>query len=97
MSVKPEISRDGRKNGFFSGVLLGVGFIQHQVGNSPSYARGRMLMDSLPISEKPILVIAKNGKWVPIEAKLNILAEERILEQVAKYTNVDSFQPTKGT
>ncbi|MCL4867389.1 MAG: hypothetical protein KJ063_00340 [Anaerolineae bacterium] len=34
--------------------------------------------------------------WVPVEAKLNILTERDILDQVAKYINIESFTPTKG-
>jgi len=37
------------------------------------------------------------GKWIPIEAKLNIKTEKDIFEQVAKYIHIDSFTPTKGT
>jgi hypothetical protein len=37
-----------------------------------------------------------NGKWIPVEAKLNILTERDILSQIAKYTRTDSFKPTKG-
>ena len=36
-----------------------------------------------------------NGRWTPIEAKLNILAEEHIIDQVAKYIHIDTFSPTK--
>jgi hypothetical protein len=37
-----------------------------------------------------------HGQWIPVEAKLNILAEPNILLQVAKYTHIDRFIPTKG-
>lgn len=35
--------------------------------------------------------------WVPVEAKLNIKTERAILDQVAKYTNIDSFVPMLGS
>lgn len=40
--------------------------------------------------------IKLNGQWIPVEAKLNILAEKDILSQIAKYTRIDSFKPTVG-
>jgi len=36
------------------------------------------------------------GQWIPVEAKLNILAERDILSQIAKYTRITSFKPTIG-
>jgi hypothetical protein len=41
--------------------------------------------------------IRLNKKWVPVEAKLNVLAEQDLRSQVAKYTNLDSFCPTLGS
>lgn len=38
-----------------------------------------------------------NGQWVPVEAKLNILAEKDILSQIGKYVQIDSLIPTKGS
>lgn len=35
--------------------------------------------------------------WVPVEAKLNVLAEKNVLGQVAKYTHASSFEPAMGT
>ena len=40
--------------------------------------------------------IKLDGKWIPVEAKLSILAEKDILSQIAKYTRIDSFKPTMG-
>lgn len=37
------------------------------------------------------------GQWLPVEAKLNISREKDIFTQVAKYTNIDSFSPRKGS
>jgi hypothetical protein len=39
-----------------------------------------------------------NGKWIPVEAKLNVLTstEEKLLKQARKYTRVDHFIPTLG-
>ncbi len=37
------------------------------------------------------------GRWLPLEAKLNTMSEKDIFSQVAKYTNIDSFVPTKGS
>jgi hypothetical protein len=37
-----------------------------------------------------------DDKWIPVEAKLNILTEKDPLSQLAKYTQIDSFIPTKG-
>lgn len=34
--------------------------------------------------------------WVAVEAKLNILCERDLLGQLAKYTNIQSFQPQRG-
>jgi hypothetical protein len=34
------------------------------------------------------------GRWLPVEAKLNILAEQDIIGQIEKYTNINSFTPT---
>jgi len=40
--------------------------------------------------------IKLDGKWIPVEAKLNILAEKDILSQITKYNRIDSFKPTMG-
>ncbi len=37
-----------------------------------------------------------HGHWIPVEAKLNILAERNVLGQVAQYINIKNFRPTKG-
>lgn len=37
-----------------------------------------------------------HGDWVPVEAKLNILSERDIFQQISKYIHIDSFMPTKG-
>lgn len=37
-----------------------------------------------------------HGHWVPVEAKLNILAERDMLGQVAQYVAIDYFTPTLG-
>ena len=34
------------------------------------------------------------GRWIPVEAKLNILTERDLLGQVGKYIRVDKFVPT---
>lgn len=34
------------------------------------------------------------GRWIPIEAKLNILTESNLLGQIGKYLRVDRFVPT---
>lgn len=36
------------------------------------------------------------GKWIPVEAKLNISREGDALTQIAKYTNIDLFVAKKG-
>jgi hypothetical protein len=41
--------------------------------------------------------IKVHGRWLPVEAKLNILTERELLAQVAKYTEIDAFVPTQGT
>lgn len=38
-----------------------------------------------------------HGRWIPVEAKLNIGSERNILAQIKQYIGVDSFTPTKGT
>ena len=38
-----------------------------------------------------------NKEWIPVEAKLNILAERDIKAQISKYINIDSIKPIKGT
>lgn len=38
-----------------------------------------------------------HGDWIPVEAKLNILAERNISSQLEKYIHIDSFVPTMGT
>lgn len=40
--------------------------------------------------------ITIDGRWVPVEAKLNILAERDVLAQVAKYVDIYYFKPTRG-
>lgn len=35
-----------------------------------------------------------NGRWIPIEAKLNILTESDLLGQIGKYLRIDKFVPT---
>lgn len=37
-----------------------------------------------------------HGHWIPVEAKLNILAERDVLGQVAEYVAIDYFIPTLG-
>lgn len=37
-----------------------------------------------------------NSRWIPVEAKINILAENDIHKQMSKYINIDKFKPTKG-
>jgi len=37
-----------------------------------------------------------NNKWIPVEAKLNVLAEQDLPSQLAKYTHLDTFSPTLG-
>jgi hypothetical protein len=37
------------------------------------------------------------GHWIPVEAKLNILAERDLMSQIAKYVKIDTFVPTKGS
>lgn len=34
------------------------------------------------------------GRWTPIEAKLNILTESNLLDQIGKYLRIDRFVPT---
>jgi len=41
--------------------------------------------------------IRLNGDWVPVEAKLNLLAEEDLHSQLAKYIHLNSFRPTIGS
>lgn len=36
------------------------------------------------------------GRLLPVEAKLNVLAEQNIASQVTKYTHIDFFVPAKG-
>jgi hypothetical protein len=40
--------------------------------------------------------ICVHGRWLPVEAKLNILVEADLLGQVARYTRVDSVVPSRG-
>ena len=40
--------------------------------------------------------ISLRGRWVPVEAKLNLAAERDIAAQVAKYAQIDTFRPRKG-
>ncbi len=35
-----------------------------------------------------------NSTWVPVEAKVNILSEKDIHQQLSKYLHIDSFRPT---
>ena len=37
-----------------------------------------------------------NNKWVPVEAKLNVLVENDLSLQIAKYLHCDAFAPTRG-
>lgn len=37
------------------------------------------------------------GQWIPVEAKLDIFREKNLLAQAAKYMNISSFSPAKGT
>jgi hypothetical protein len=37
-----------------------------------------------------------HGRWFPVEAKLKVSDDGAVLRQVAKYTGVDKFVPTKG-
>lgn len=37
-----------------------------------------------------------HGSWIPVEAKLNVLSEPKILKQVGHYTRAQSFKPTQG-
>jgi hypothetical protein len=37
-----------------------------------------------------------NNKWVPVEAKLNVLVENDLYLQIAKYLHCDAFAPTRG-
>ena len=41
--------------------------------------------------------IRLNNKWIPVEAKLNVLAEQDLRSQLVKYTHLDSFYPTLGS
>jgi len=36
------------------------------------------------------------GHWIPVEAKLNVLVEENLSDQIEKYNHIQSFQSTKG-
>ena len=39
-----------------------------------------------------------NGSWIPVEAKLTVLGttEDRLIDQLSRYVNIDSFVPTLG-
>lgn len=37
-----------------------------------------------------------HGRWIPVEAKLNVLAERNVLGQVAEYVSLDHFVPSLG-
>lgn len=37
------------------------------------------------------------GQWIPVEAKLDISREKNLLVQTAKYINISSFVPQKGS
>jgi hypothetical protein len=38
-----------------------------------------------------------NGRWMPVEAKLNVRAERDLAGQIAKYVGLNEFVPTRGT
>jgi len=40
--------------------------------------------------------VCVSGQWIPVEAKLNVLVEENLIDQIEKYIHIQSFQPTKG-
>lgn len=40
--------------------------------------------------------IRLNDRWIPVEAKLNVLAEQNLQAQLEKYIHIDSFSPTLG-
>jgi hypothetical protein len=37
-----------------------------------------------------------HGRWIPVEAKLNVRAERDLSGQVRKYGQIDAFQPRRG-
>ena len=37
-----------------------------------------------------------DSKWVPVEAKINVLGERDIYKQLSQYININTFKPTKG-
>lgn len=41
--------------------------------------------------------IKVGGRWIPVEAKLDISREKNLLIQAGKYMNISSFSPAKGT
>lgn len=38
-----------------------------------------------------------HGRWIPVEAKLNVLSEMDIESQIERYIHIDSFSPTIGS
>ncbi len=47
---------------------------------------------------KPVVFCPSgSNKWIPVEAKLNVLAEQDLRSQLAKYTHLDRFYPTLGS
>jgi len=40
--------------------------------------------------------VSINGKWIPVEAKMNIVAEKDLFAQLSRYVEIDSFKPTVG-
>lgn len=41
--------------------------------------------------------IQVGGRWIAVEAKLNVLAEQDLLGQVGQYLAAERFKPTEGT
>ncbi|MGC9517447.1 MAG: hypothetical protein ACP5C3_07110 [Methanomicrobiales archaeon] len=37
-----------------------------------------------------------DSKWIPVEAKINVLGERDIYKQLSRYININKFKPTKG-
>lgn len=40
--------------------------------------------------------ISLGGQWLPVEAKLNIQTERDVMAQLAQYSRISSFTPTRG-
>jgi len=40
--------------------------------------------------------IRVHGRWIPVEAKLNVLAERDLPAQMRKYLRIDGFNPQRG-